>query len=148
MADITIVVGTVYGGTQAIAKLAASMLKRAGHSSTVLLEPELEQLKEAEQLLVMTATTGQGEVPDNIKPLVSALQEQTPDFNAKPYGFIAFGDRGYGKTYCAAGKLVNSLLAKFNCAEMLPCLEVDAVEYLDPEEPVVPWLRDYIGCLT
>lgn len=148
MSDVTIVVGTVYGGSQAMAKLAARMLKRAGHNSTILLEPTIEQVKAANPLLLMTATTGQGELPDNIKPLVSELEAQSPDLEAKPYGLIAFGDRGYGKTYCAAGKQVNALLAKLNGAELLPCLEVDAVEYLDPEEPVVPWLSDFVGRLS
>ncbi len=142
--DVTIVVGTVYGGSEAIAELAAKMLKRAGHSSRVLLEATVSELEAAEKLLFITSTTGQGDLPQNIIELVDDLEAKTPDFNAKPYGLIAFGDRGYGKTFCRAGKQVNALLARLNCAELMPCLEVDAVEHLDPEEPVVPWLQDFV----
>lgn len=147
MSKVTIVVGTVYGGCEIIANLATKMLKRTGHSATVLLDAKISQVQAAEKLLFITSTTGQGDFPDNIMGLIKELMTQAPDLSSNPYGLMAFGDRGYGKTFCRAGREVHALLGKLKGDELLEHLEVDAMEYLDPEEPVIPWLNDYITCL-
>lgn len=148
MTHVNIIVGSVYGGSEMIAELAQKRLKRAGHQASIMMNATLADVHTAENLLFISATTGQGDLPNNIVPLVNALTEQAPDLSRKSYGLIACGDRGYGKTYCQGGRKVLALLTQLNAQSLLPHLEVDATEYLDPEEPVLPWLANYIGCLA
>jgi len=63
MAQIDIVVGTVYGAAMLVAETLAARLEQAGHGCRVFEEAELEDLDASRFLLVITATTGQGDIP-------------------------------------------------------------------------------------
>ena len=78
MAQIDIVVGTVYGAAMLVAETLAAQLEQAGHGCQVFEDAELAVLDASRFLLVITATTGQGDIPPNLQPLATALADRAP----------------------------------------------------------------------
>ena len=77
MAEVGIFVGTVYGNALLVAEEAETVLKSQGHEVKLFEEGTLEawQYYRHHFVLVVTSTTGQGDLPDSIAPLFAAVQE-------------------------------------------------------------------------
>jgi flavodoxin len=76
MAEVGIFVGTMYGNSLLVAEEAEAILANQGHKATVYEDPELadwEKYKD-KYILVVTSTTGQGDLPDSIVPLFQGLK--------------------------------------------------------------------------
>ena len=105
MAEVGIFVGTMYGNSLLVAEEAEAILASQGHKATVYEDPELadwEKYKD-KYILVVTSTTGQGDLPDSIVPLFQGIKDQLgyqPDVH---YGIIALGDSSYAN-FCGGGK--------------------------------------------
>jgi flavodoxin len=142
MASISIFVGTVYGNAlnlaeQAQAALAVSNQVNLFESATI------EDLHNTEVALFITSTTGEGDIPDNIEPLIMQMRSQLPSLIGKKVGVISLGDSSYGETYCGAGKQVDALLQSLNATQLQPRLDVDASEHVEPWELVETWLNKW-----
>lgn len=87
----------MYGNSLLVAEEAEAILVNQGHKATVYEDPELadwEKYKD-KYILVVTSTTGQGDLPDSIVPLFRGIKDQLgyqPDVH---YGIIALGDSSY-----------------------------------------------------
>jgi len=105
---VAILSGSVYGNAEDVARHAQRLLSEAGfeawHDPRAQLDPLLAFAPQA--LLVVTSTTGMGELPDSFVPLYSALRDRLPDWRGIPGGIIALGDASYGDTFCGGGELV------------------------------------------
>lgn len=79
MARIGIFIGTVYGNSLAVGEEAQTILEQAGHEVVLFDEPELSQWKDylTDVALVITSTTGQGDLPDNIRELFAGLRDDS-----------------------------------------------------------------------
>ena len=78
MAEVGIFVGTMYGNSLLVAEEAEAILANQGHKATVYEDPELadwEKYKD-KYILVVTSTTGQGDLPDSIVPLFQGIKDQ------------------------------------------------------------------------
>ncbi|MGB0733395.1 MAG: flavodoxin domain-containing protein, partial [Pontibacterium sp.] len=119
-------------------------LLAAGHIAKLVTSPTLDTLTagEVEVLLVCTATIGDGEVPDNLYPFYTLLEEAAPKMPWLKYGLIALGDSGYDE-FTGAGTLMDTALQGLNAQRIGDMLRVDALEYPDPEDVVKPWLREW-----
>lgn len=139
---VAILSGSVYGTAEELARYAQSRFKSAGleawHKSPVTLE-ELQAFA-PQALLCITATTGMGELPDNLQPLYFALRDHLPDWRGLPGAVLALGDSSYGDTFCAGGELVNELYDELGIRQVLPMLRLDASESVDPQGDAEPWL--------
>ena len=95
----------------------------------------LDELKAfgPDAFLTVTATTGMGELPDNLQPPYFAISDQLQAWFGKPAGVIALGDSSYGDTFCGGGELVRELYAELSLQEVLPMLRLDASETVTPE---------------
>jgi len=109
MATISIFVGSVYGGAERLSDDVIEVIEQSTHQAKLIATPTLEDVKSASHILVITSTTGQGEIPDNLSPLYSQLDSQFPMLTGKPYGIVAMGDRSYGDTFCGAGRSFDEL---------------------------------------
>ncbi|MFC3031667.1 flavodoxin [Pseudoalteromonas fenneropenaei] len=143
MANIAIFVGSMYGNAENLADTVAKQLINQGHGVNVHMDGTIEQVKQAETLLFISSTTGQGDLPDNIYPLFLQLQSQFPMLTGKKAGVIALGDSSYGDTFCGAGRQIDGLLQELAATQVMPRLDVDACEYFEPWEAVEAWLQDW-----
>jgi flavodoxin len=145
MAQIRILVGSVYGGALLTAREIKKSLEPEGHQVTVLENPELEDITgNGDALLVCTSTTGQGELPANLLPFYLTLREQLPQQPGRPFGVIVLGDSSYGDTFCGAGDLMEEALYETAARKVGETLRIDALETLEPETEALPWVRAWL----
>ena len=78
MAQIDIVVGSVYGAAMLVAETLADELARQGHKTALYEEARLEDIDPGRFLLLVSATTGQGDIPPNLQPFATDLAERAP----------------------------------------------------------------------
>ncbi len=71
MAEVGIFVGTMYGNSLLVAEEAEAILSGLGHKATVYEDPQVNDWESytGKYVLVVTSTTGQGDLPDSIVPL-------------------------------------------------------------------------------
>ncbi|KKO47360.1 flavodoxin [Arsukibacterium ikkense] len=141
MAKIALIVGSVYGGAQYVAEQAQPLLASFGHQVQLFEEAGLDEVLayDAKCWLVITSTTGQGDIPDNLLPFYLALKNRFPLLTGKQFAVIALGDSSYD-TFCGAGEQLHELLLEIQGTELAPMLRIDAGETLEPETIALPWL--------
>ncbi|MDM7860219.1 flavodoxin [Alteromonas sp. ASW11-36] len=141
MKKITIFAGSVYGNAQHVAEQAQEALAAKGVESEVLTDPAVSDFSDAEAIVVITSTTGQGDIPPNLEFFHAELRDQFPLMNGKPFAVAALGDSSYGETFCGGGRQFQELLEELQGKAVVDMLEVDAIETLEPESEVVPWIE-------
>ena len=92
-------------------------------------------------LLAVTATTGMGELPDNLLPLYSELRDRLPAWSGKPAAVLALGDSSYD-SFCGGGELIRELYAELGLREVVEMLRLDSSETVTPETDAEPWLEE------
>jgi flavodoxin len=90
MASISIFVGSVYGNAQNLAEQVQGTLS-ASHQVSVFESASIDDVKAAEVALFITSTTGSGDLPDNIEPLIMQLRSQSPMLTGKKSRGDRFG---------------------------------------------------------
>ena len=103
MADIDILVGTVYGSAMLVAETLRDHLQAQGHVCQLFDEAELTDIDASRFLLIVSATTGQGDIPPNLQPFATALADRAPYMKGWRYALIAMGDSSY-EHFCGAGR--------------------------------------------
>lgn len=146
---VAILSGSVYGTAEEVARHAEGLLKQAGFDAWHNPRASLEDVLAfgPESFLVVTSTTGMGELPDNLMPLYCAIRDRLPAWSALPGGVIALGDSSYGDTYCGGGEQVRELYGELGIREVLPMLRVDASESVTPEQDAEPWLAEFVDAV-
>ena len=141
MKKLSIFAGSVYGNAQHVAEEVQQALSDEGIEATVFSDPSIDDFTAADAVLVITSTTGQGDVPPNLEYFHSELRDQFPLMNGKPFAVAALGDSSYGDTYCGGGRQFFELLNELQGKSAADMLEVDAIETLEPESDVVKWVK-------
>ncbi|NWD68468.1 flavodoxin [Pseudomonas gingeri] len=147
---VAILSGSVYGTAEEVARHAEKVLREAGfeawHNSRATLADVQSFAPQA--FLAVTATTGMGELPDNLQPLYNAIRDQLPAaWRGLPGGVIGLGDSSYGDTFCGGGELIRELFAELGVREVQDMLRLDASESVTPETDAEPWLAEFISAL-
>lgn len=148
MRKVSIFAGSVYGNAQHVAEEAQSMFENNGVEAEVFTDPDTADLVNAEAVVVITSTTGQGDVPPNLELFHADLRDEFPLITDKPFAVAALGDSSYGDSYCGGGRQFQELFTELQGRSVAAMLEVDAIETLAAEEEVVPWLEKLIPVLT
>ncbi|MEQ5835658.1 flavodoxin [Marinobacter sp. NFXS9] len=144
MAQIRILVGSVFGGALMTARAIRTNLNAAGHQVTVLEQPTLDDLTSSDDaLLVCTSTTGQGELPASLLPFYAHLRDTLPMQPGRPFGVIVLGDSSYGDTFCGAGELMEEALYEIACRKVGDTLRIDALETVEPDVEALPWAQEW-----
>ena len=145
---VAILSGSVYGAAEDVARRATELFVKAGfeawHKPGVVLEELLAFAPQA--VLVVTSTTGMGELPGNIQNLYYALRDRFPSWGGLPGAVIALGDSSYD-VFCGGGEQMRELLLELGVREVLPMLRLDASETVTPDEDAQPWLAELIQAL-
>jgi len=146
---VAILSGSVYGNAEDVARHAQRLLSEAGFEAWHDPRAQLDQLLAfaPQALLVVTSTTGTGELPDSFVPLYSALRDRLPDWRGIPGGIIALGDASYGDTFCGGGELVRELFVELGVREVQDMLRLDASETVTPEADAEPWIASFAQAL-
>lgn len=144
MAEVGIFVGTMYGNSLLVAEEAEAILAGMGHKATVYEDPDLADWEKYKNqyVLVVTSTTGQGDLPDSIVPLFLDIKLKLgyqPDVR---YGIIALGDSSYSH-FCGGGKQFDALLQEQSAQRVGDMLMIDASEHPEPESESNPWVENW-----
>lgn len=145
---VAILSGSVYGAAEEVARVAVQVLEGAGceawHKPGVALDEVIAFAPEA--ILVVTSTTGMGELPGNIQNLYYAIRDRFPAWSGLPGAVIALGDSSYD-VFCGGGEQMRELLLELGMREALPMLRLDASETVTPEDDARPWLAELASAL-
>jgi len=148
MNSVSIFAGSVYGNAQHVAEEVHDMLSVEGIESEVFTDPDTSDLIDAESVLIITSTTGQGDVPPNLELFYSDLRDTFPLMHGKPFAVVGLGDSSYGDSFCNGGRQFFELLNELQGKAVAEMYEVDAIETLSPEEVVVPLVKSIARLLT
>jgi flavodoxin len=141
MVDLGIFVGSVYGNAQHVAEQVEELVAGKGHDVEVFDDPSIEQFQQCKAFLFISSTTGQGDIPPNLEGFIYDLRDKMPLLDGKPFAVAGLGDSSYGDTYCGAGRQIYEVLLELQGKPVSEFLEVDAMETLEPEADVVPWVE-------
>lgn len=146
---VVIVSGTVFGAAEDVAHHAAELLTDAGLNVSYNPHATYAQLSalKPDALLFVTSTTGMGELPDNLQPIVAALRDCPPQWQGVLGGVIGLGDACYGEDFCAGAHLICELYEELGVVELQDMLPLDASETVSPEMDAQPWLTEFADSL-
>ncbi len=142
---VVIISGTVFGTSEEVAHTAAELLQQQGHNVDYRQRWELAQLLELQPqaVLFVCSTTGMGEAPPALIPLLCEMEEQMPDWAGLPVGVVALGDSCYGENFCAGGEYVLEVTQLLGMVELQPMLRIDSSETVTHAEDAKPWLSEW-----
>lgn len=149
MKKVNVLFGTVYGTAQNVAEVMVTKLESLGYQAQLWQEAELENYipSQDEYLLLVSSTTGRGDLPDDIAPWFSKLKSQSPFLPKLNYAVVALGDSSY-ENFCGAGLQLNALLDDIGAHAVLPMLKIDAMETTEPEQCALDWLQEWHEAIT
>ena len=128
MSDILhIVYGTQTGTAEELAYDIEKLSKDKGVDSKVfeLDDITMDKLKEIKTLLIVTSTTGDGEVPDNGLAFWENLSCLTElNISNLKYGVLALGDSSH-YDFCNAGKIIDEKLNNLGANRIIDRQECD-----------------------
>ena len=146
---VAILSGSVYGTAEDVARHAERQLKAAGFDAWHDPRARLQQILDfaPDALLVVTSTTGMGELPDSFIPLYTAIRDRFPAWSGLPGAVIALGDASYGDTFCGGGELIRELYAELGVREVVEMLRLGASEAVTAESDAEPLLEAFAAAL-
>lgn len=139
---ISIVVGSVFGTAHRVADDVIDQLQRpellvqrneAPESTAIETDPP-------DLLLVITSTTGAGELPEELVPFYNAIRATPPRIAGLRYAVIVLGDSSY-ETYCGGGLALDAALEDIGCVRIAGPLQIDAMETDEPEVSALAFLQ-------
>lgn len=147
MAKIGIFVGTVYGNALAVAEEAQRILLEHKHQANIYEEGTLTDWQKYSTVLVISSTTGQGDLPDTIAPLFYELRDNVGYQPNLHYGLIALGDSSYDN-FCGAGMQFEALLQEHQAKRIGEILKIDSMDIAEPEVFAINWLENWATLLN
>lgn len=98
--------------------------------------------------VIVSATYGSGQLPDNAQPFYNALQAEHPDLSAVRFAIFGLGDRSFGPTFNNGSQML--------LTEMLTCKAQqigergihDASSDDFPQDVALPWLKNILDGLA
>ncbi len=128
MSDILhIVYGTQTGTAEELAFDIEKLCKEKNHNCQVfeLDDISMNKLQEINKLMIVTSTTGDGEVPDNGLSFWENLSKLTElDLSNLKYGVLALGDSSH-YDFCNAGKIIDEKLKELGANRIIDRQECD-----------------------
>ncbi len=109
-----------------LAWMTADALSRAGTAARVVSLGELDPLalKAAGRVLIVAATTGEGDAPDSLSRFVRQSMAAPAELAGVRYGLLALGDRSYAQ-FCGFGRALDGWLRRSGAEPMFDRVEVD-----------------------
>ncbi|ABI71116.1 MULTISPECIES: flavodoxin [Shewanella] len=149
MKKVNVVFGTVYGSAQFTAETVTKAIAKLGFTTKLWQPNELSGFvpPQDELLIVVSSTTGQGDIPEDISPWFSELKSSAPYLPLLQYSLIGLGDSSY-ETFCGAIKQFDELLTELGAKPLTERLEIDACETMEPEIEAKTWIASWHNAVT
>tara|TARA_Y100001970_G_scaffold135169_1_gene166409 strand:+ start:1705 stop:2163 length:459 start_codon:yes stop_codon:yes gene_type:complete len=144
---VNIIFGTQTGNAEHAAYTISNYVESNGFKTEVqdLDNVEIDKLKEMKNLMIVTSTFGDGEMPGNANifwtKLTSANNDNL-DLSGVNYSVLALGDSSHAD-FCNAGKLLDEKIHKQGANKLLERAECD-VEY---EKISEEWSQKFVSIL-
>lgn len=136
---LTIAFGSQSGNAESLAKRLAKEAASRGFATCVAGLDSLQaaDLNKHPNLLLITSTWGEGEMPDNAVTFWEQLNQNgsPPVLDGVRFGVLALGDHNYGDTFCLAGKMMDERLAALGAKRLIERVDCD----VDFDEPASVW---------
>ena len=142
----TIVFGSQSGNCEALAKRLDEALAAAGVTRVVLdmLDCRKADLEQAQHLLVIVSTHGEGDPPDRARPLYDLLHgRKAPKLANLKYSVLALGDSSYER-FCEVGRRFDTQLEGLGAQRLHERVECD----VDFHESATRWIDTIVSRLT
>ncbi|MGH8149997.1 MAG: assimilatory sulfite reductase (NADPH) flavoprotein subunit [Steroidobacteraceae bacterium] len=142
---ITVLYGSQTGNSERLAKQLVDRLAERGIRFTLLdmLQCTKVQLQEAETLLVIVSTHGDGDPPERAVPLSELLaSRKAPRLERLRYSVLALGDSSYER-FCEAGRQFDARLEALGAERLYPREECD----VDFDTSAARWMDGILGKL-
>lgn len=147
--QILMIVGSEMGNAEMVGDLVKDELEGEGHDVQMITEGELDDLglDEREIVLIISSTTGIGDVPQAVEPLYDELVEQKPDLSHVRYGLVGMGDRNYKDSFCGGPKKWDAVFTECGATCVGDKLFLDATDNPMPDEDAIAWLPSWLSAL-
>lgn len=141
-----LIIGTETGTAEFVGDDISALLEQHNVPVEVTLTPEYDDTGEHQYWLFCTSTQGAGELPNNLKPFYSWLENTRPDLSNVSFLIIGLGDSSYD-TFCNAAYLLEALLLDLGAKQVTETYTVDAMDDELPEDLIIPWLTNKVHLL-
>ena len=123
---ITVLYGTESGNSEALASQLVSQAKQKGYRPRLLnmADATLANLGEAERLLVVVSTWGDGEPPESSEAFYNELMEGELALGGVEFSVCALGDTSYD-LFCQTGKDIDARLEKLGAKRVVDRVDCD-----------------------
>ncbi|WP_351016717.1 flavodoxin [Shewanella sp. AC91-MNA-CIBAN-0169] len=144
MKKVNVVFGTVYGSAQFTAETVTKAIAKLGFTTKLWQPNELSGFipPQDELLIVVSSTTGQGDIPEDMSSWFNELKSSAPYLPLLQYSLIGLGDSSYD-TFCGAIKQFDELLTELGAKPLTERLEIDACETMEPEIEAKTWIATW-----
>ncbi len=142
----TIIYGSQSGNCESVAKQLGVALTAAGVSNVALdmLDCRKTHLDEAQYLLVVVSTHGEGDPPDAARPLYELLHgRKSPKLGHLKFAVLALGDSSYEK-FCETGRRFDAQLEALGAQRLQDRVECD----VDFQTPAESWITALVARLA
>jgi sulfite reductase (NADPH) flavoprotein alpha-component len=144
-AKLTVLYGTESGNAESLAARCVQAARGRGYKPTLLnmAETTPAALADAENLLVIVSTWGDGEPPESATAFHKALlSAEAPSFASLRFSVCALGDTSYEK-FCQTGKEIDARLEQLGATRLSPRQDCD----VDYEAPFQQWIEAALTAL-